>query len=92
MKYEILKLLARNLLGEAGINGLVSLFRGFLICGGYFMQPDVVNYKALEEAQISPEKYKTLSVRVSGWNARFITLSKEWQQMIINESKYGNNK
>ena len=87
-----LKLLARNLLGEAGINGLVSLFRGFLICGGYFMQPDVVNYKALEEAQITPEKYKTLSVRVSGWNARFITLSKEWQQMIINESKYGNNK
>ena len=51
-----------------------------------------INYKALEEAQITPEKYKTLSVRVSGWNARFITLSKEWQQMIINESKYGNNK
>ena len=56
------------------------------------MQPDVVNYKALEEAQTNPEKYKTLSVRVSGWNARFTTLSKEWQQMIINESKYGNNK
>jgi len=26
-------------------------------------------------------------VRVSGWSARFVTLSKEWQDMIINRTQ-----
>jgi formate C-acetyltransferase len=30
-----------------------------------------------------PESYGTLCVRVSGWNARFVTLCKEWQDMVI---------
>ena len=29
------------------------------------------------------EDYQNLSVRVSGWNARFVTLNREWQDMII---------
>ena len=36
-----------------------------------------------------PEEYKTLSVRVSGWNARFVTLNKEWQDMIIERTSGG---
>ena len=53
------------------------------------MQPDVVDASILKEAQENPEDYQTLSVRVSGWNARFVTLNKEWQDMIIaqNEGK-----
>ena len=35
--------------------------------------------EVLLDAQKNPEKFKTLSVRVSGWNARFVTLNKEWQ-------------
>ena len=27
--------------------------------------------------------YRNLSVRVSGWSDRFVTLNKEWQDMII---------
>lgn len=46
------------------------------------MQLDTVDAQTLREAQRDPETYKTLSVRVSGWNARFITLEKEWQSMI----------
>lgn len=47
------------------------------------MQIDVNDKNILLDAQKHPEKYRTLSVRVSGWNARFITLDKEWQDMII---------
>ena len=45
--------------------------------------------QTLLAAQKDPQKYKTLSVRVSGWNARFITLEKEWQSMIIERTAQG---
>ena len=45
------------------------------------LQLDTVDAQTLREAQRDPETYKTLSVRVSGWNARFITLEKEWQSV-----------
>ena len=47
------------------------------------MQIDVADTKILKQAQEHPEQFPTLSVRVSGWNARFATLNKEWQDMII---------
>jgi len=45
--------------------------------------------QTLREAQKDPQKYKTLSVRVSGWNARFVTLNEEWQNMIIERTSQG---
>ena len=59
--------------------------------GGFFMQLDTVDTQTLLEAQKDPQKYKTLSVRVSGWNARFVTLNKEWQNMIIERSSQNCN-
>ena len=38
---------------------------------------------AAGDAQEHPEKYPNLAVRVSGWSARFATLNKEMQEMII---------
>lgn len=77
------KLLPSTVQGEKGLRALTSLIQGFVSLGGFFMQIDVVDGEILKEAQKHPEQYKTLSVRVSGWNARFVTLDKEWQQMII---------
>lgn len=73
--------------GESGLTALVSLMRGFVALGGFFMQPDVIDAAVLRDAQNDPEKYHSLSVRVSGWNARFITLNKEWQDMIIAQAE-----
>lgn len=69
--------------GEEGVAALIALIRGFVALGGYFMQLDVMDAEALRAAQRDPETYKTLSVRVSGWNARFVTLDKQWQDMVI---------
>ena len=77
------KILPATLSGENGVESLISLMRGFLDLGGIFLQLDAVDVQTLFEAQIHPENYKTLSVRVSGWNARFVTLNREWQNMII---------
>jgi formate C-acetyltransferase len=62
------------------------LIRSFVQLGGFFMQLDVMDPEVLRAAQQDPMKYKTLSVRVSGWNARFVTLQKEWQEMIIHRT------
>ena len=72
-----------TLSGEDGITALCGLLRGFVKLGGYFMQIDSIDKKALMEARKNPEAYKTLSVRVSGWNARFVTLEEKWQDMNI---------
>jgi len=83
-----IKLLPSSVEGEDGLQGLISLIRGFVALGGFFMQPDVVDASILKEAQKHPENYQTLSVRVSGWNARFVTLNKEWQNMVIEQNEH----
>lgn len=80
------KLFPDSLEGDNGITALCSLMDGFLALGGFFMQLDTVDTETLLAAQRDPQKYKTLSVRVSGWNARFVTLNREWQNMIIERS------
>ena len=83
-----IKLLPSSVEGEDGLQALVALMRGFVSLGGFFMQPDVVDASLLREAQEHPENYQTLSVRVSGWNARFVTLNKEWQDMVIEQNEH----
>lgn len=78
-----IKLLPAAVKGENGIEAIVSLLRGFVALGGHFMQLDIADTALLKAAQEHPEDYTNLSVRVSGWNARFVTLSKDWQDMII---------
>ncbi len=82
-----LKLLPATVAGEEGLQALVALMRGFVAEGGYFLQPDIADPSVLRDAQAHPENYQTLSVRVSGWNARFVTLCKEWQDMVIAQNE-----
>lgn len=83
-----IKLLPSSVAGEDGLQALVGLMRGFVALGGFFMQPDIVDASLLRAAQQNPEDYQTLSVRVSGWNARFVTLNKEWQDMVIEQNEH----
>ena len=84
-----LKLYPDTLSGENGLTALISLLEGFISLGGSFMQIDAFDIEALRAAQKDPQNYKTLSVRVSGWNARFVTLSEEWQNMLIERNAHG---
>ncbi len=78
-----IKLLPSAVNNENGVESIASLIRGFVTLGGHFMQLDIADASLLKAAQENPEDYQSLSVRVSGWNARFVTLNKEWQDMII---------
>ncbi len=83
-----LKILPQCLRGESGLQALTGLMRSFVQLGGIFMQIDVVDSDLLRAAQAHPEKYPNLSVRISGWSARFATLSREWQDMIIERTDH----
>lgn len=82
-----LKVLPQTVEGERGVDALVGLMRGFVRMGGMFLHIDVVDTELLRDAQEHPEKYPNLSVRIAGWSARFATLNKEWQDMIINRTQ-----
>ncbi len=76
-----------NIDNDNATTAIVGLIKAFVLLGGYFMQIDTINKDVLIDAQNHPESYQNLSVRVSGWNARFVTMNKEWQDMIIERTK-----
>ena len=73
--------------GKNGIDALAALMKTFRDKGGYYMHIDVVDTAMLIDAQKHPERYPNLPVRVSGWSARFTTLGKEWQDMVIQRTQ-----
>jgi formate C-acetyltransferase len=73
--------------GEAGLVAMVGMIKAFVELGGVFMQIDVMDTALLRDAQAHPEKYPNLSVRVSGWSARFATLDSNWQELIIRRTQ-----
>ena len=82
-----LKLLPLSVKGEGGREAMVGLLRAFVELGGFFMQVDTVSDEVLRAAQAHPENYQNLAVRISGWSARFVTLDKEWQEMIVKRTQ-----
>jgi formate C-acetyltransferase len=56
--------------------------------GGHIFQGNVMDVSVLREAQKTPERFRDLMVRVGGFSARFVTLSKETQEEVITRYKY----
>jgi formate C-acetyltransferase len=69
--------------GEKGLHVLSSLLRSYVELGGMHLQFNVLSPEVLREAQKHPELYRDLLVRVSGWSAYFVQLSKDVQDEII---------
>ena len=51
--------------------------------GSHLMQPNCNSVEQLRDAQAHPERHRDLIVRVCGFSARFISLSKRWQDEVI---------
>ena len=74
---------------ERGLENFVSLVRGFFDQKGMHMQFNVVDKETLIDAQLHPERYQGLVVRVAGYSALFTTLSKSLQDDIIRRTAQG---
>lgn len=73
--------------GEDGLEAFYGLLKTYFIKGGYAMHGNVFNLDDLYAAQEDPERYKTLQVRLCGWNAYFVDLSKEEQDSLIKQTE-----
>jgi formate C-acetyltransferase len=72
-----------------GFKRLADLVRVFVDLQVDHVQFNVVSSDTLRDAQKVPEHYKDLTVKVAGYNARFIELHKELQDSIIARTEHG---
>jgi pyruvate formate-lyase/glycerol dehydratase family glycyl radical enzyme len=68
---------------------LSSLIKTYFSLGGKHIQFNVVSRETLLDAQRHPEDYRDLVVRVAGYSAYFVQLSKAVQDEIIERTEHG---
>ena len=71
---------------EARITNLVNILDGYFVQGGQHLNVNVFNRQTLVDAMANPDKYPTLTIRVSGYAVNFNRLSKEQQLEVINRT------
>ena len=69
----------RALHGKEGQDRLIAFIQSFLDKGGNMMTININSIEELKRAQEQPEKYRHLRVRVGGWQAYFVDLTREHQ-------------
>ena len=73
--------------GTSGARNLLSLIKTYFDLGGYHVQFNCISGETLRAAQLHPENYKELVVRVAGYSAYFVTLDKDVQEDIIKRTE-----
>lgn len=66
-----------------GLKRFVALIDQYFAEGGMQIQFNVISKDTLRDAQLHPEKYSDLLVRVAGYSAYFTQLSRDVQEDII---------
>ena len=84
-----LRFSSNGLKGEAGTDRLAGLMSAFVHMGGNMLTVTVTDVEELKRAIEEPEKYRHLRVRMGGWSAYFVMLSREQQQMHIRRVEHG---
>jgi len=70
-----------------GSKKLLSLIKTYFDLGGFHVQFNCVSAETLKSAQLHPEEYKNLIVRVAGFSAFFVYLDREVQDEIIKRTE-----
>ena len=71
--------------GEKGVETIVQLIKTYFRMGGYAIQGNIVDLETLLAARRNPEKYRTLQVRVCGWNEYFVEMDPDVQMEFIRQ-------
>jgi formate C-acetyltransferase len=74
---------------EQVVNNLYSYAKAYCDLGGMQMQFNVVSSQTMRAAMANPDDYRDLLVRISGYNAYFVTLNRDLQMELIERAEYG---
>lgn len=69
--------------GESGSKNLLALIKTYFQKPGFHVQFNVVDSRMLKDAQLHPENYRDLVVRVAGFSAYWVEMSKALQDQVI---------
>lgn len=77
--------------GEDGLEAMYAMLMTYIKKGGLAMHGNVFDASVLKKAQKEPEKYANLQIRVCGWNAYFLNLTKAEQDDFIKKAEHAGN-
>ncbi|MDD6189386.1 MAG: pyruvate formate lyase family protein [Clostridiales bacterium] len=75
--------------GEGGTAKLRAVMQSYFDGGGMELQLNIVSSDTLRDAQVHPENYKDLVVRVAGFSAYFVEVFKGCQDDLIRRTEMG---
>lgn len=73
---------------DEGKEKLIHLIDTYRDLGGFHIQFNCIDKETLRDAQMHPENYPSLMVRVAGYSAYFIDLSRDIQDDIISRTEH----
>ena len=85
-----IKLSPATVINDEGTKKLIAFIKAWSALKLWHLQFNIINRDTLKKAQQNPEAYRSLLVRVAGYSAYFVELTKELQEDIISRTQHSN--
>lgn len=75
--------------GKTGTARIRQIIETYFKKGGFHLQFNILSADDLRNAKEKPGEHQELTIRISGYSARFVTLAPRWQDALIERTELG---